>query len=486
MSEFDHLIPVMQRLLEFEVVLGPALASVGAGGLEQTAYDVIRQHASELGAEICAHELFTLSMYPSIQVSPPMVQSALIETISSTAAYLSHVRLGYLNIDESMILVAHRLVRKVFKDFGRDDVLALSFIVNAYDNCKVVHHYGQVLASQFVSGELHRPWIQYTLDLELAVHLLTKSMRVATKHGQEYVMLTNAGEHRYKTFGQFLRDSGFLRRRADLARRSQFSQLEEYDEMIEAISNITQIREDILHKSQIRPGMRVLELGCGTGEMTLSAGLYKLVGPEGQVIATDPSIGMLARARNKLERFHDANVQFVEAAAEELPFEDNSFDAVVGCEFLHFTNIPAVLREVHRVSKSGALFTTVYSLQFPKTNEFFLDWFAPVLIASEQSTQSMLPHDSVAKNAIEQLPYENAQIESYEAITYYQNPEIMVKFTAQVANFFEASMEELPWRAQQDMVVLLTERGHDIVYKYGADALVQIQPSQFLQARVVK
>ena len=442
MSEFGHLIPVMKSILECEVILGPALASVGVGGLDRRTYDIVYEHASELTEEVCGNRHFTLSVRHGLEVTPPVVQAVLVEAISSTAAYLSHIRLGYLEIDEPMVLVAHRLIRKVLHDFGRDDVLTLSLMVNTYDNCKVVHHYGKVLLSQFVSGELHRPWIQYTLDLELAAHLLTETMRSVIQDGQQYVALTDVGQHRYKQYAEFLRDSGFLRRRADLARRSQFSQLEEYDEMVRNLSNIAQVREDVLRESEIHPGMKVLELGCGTGEMTLTAGLYKMVGNEGQVIATEPSVGMLARARDKLKLYPDANVRFVEAAAEDLPFEDNSFDAVVGSAFLHFTDIPRVLREVHRVCKSGALFTTAYILQFPQTSDFFLEWFAPVLTSSgSEQSKHMLPTETTVADAIKDLPYENVRIESDKVIGYYQYPEMMVKFTVQVANFFDGAME---------------------------------------------
>ena len=487
MEKLDHLIPVMQKILASEVLLGPALASAGIGGLDKKAYDIVYQHAAELAEEICGNQPFTLAMYPNIQVTLPMVQSALIETISSTAAYLSHVRLGYLNIDDPMIFVAHRLVRKMLHDFGRDDVLTLNFVVNGYDNCKVVHHYGRVLESQFVSGELHRPWIQYKLDLELAVHLLTGTMKLILDGNEHYVGLTEIGNRRYRQFAEFLGRTGFLRRRSDLARRSHFSQLEEYDEVIRSLTNIERLREDVLRESKISPGMRVLELGCGTGEMTLSAGLFKLVGSDGEITATDPSVGMLARANRKLRDFPATNVKFVQAAAEDLPFEDNTFDAVVGCLFLHFTDIPTVLREVHRVCKPGAMFTTIYGLQFPRADGFFTEWFAPVLFSGASTEQKiMLPDEATVSDAIRELPYESTRIASHEVMTYYQYPEMAVKFTVQVANFFDAAMEELPWKAQQETIETLVQRGHDILRKHGAERLVQIHPGQFLQASVVK
>ncbi len=487
MSAFDRLIPVMRSIMESEVILGPALASAGVGGLDKYMDDIVYEHASELADETCRHQPVTISMNPGVEITPPVVRSGMVEAITSTAAYLSHIRLGTLDIDEPMVLVAHRLVRKAIQDYGVDDVLTLSLIVNAYDNCKAVHHYGRMLVSQFVSGELHRPWIHYTLDLELAAHLLTETMRIVVDDGQQYAALTEVGQHRYRQYAEFLRDSGFLRRRADLARRSQFSQMEDYDHVVASLSSIREARRDVLHECRIQPGMKVLELGCGTGEMTLATGLYKLVGREGQVIATDPSVGMLTRARDKLKSYPDANVKFVEAAAEALPFEDDSFDAVVGCAFLHFTEIPKVLREVHRVCRPGALLTTNFALQFPQTSEFFTDWFAPVLVSSPSDTSTnMLPTETTAVNAVQELAYEDVRIEPYEITLLYRDPEKVVKFMVRVGNFFDVAMEELPWKAQQDMIHLLIERGHDILQKHGPEQLVEIHPGQLLQARVVK
>lgn len=487
MNEFNHLMSVMRRILNSEVVLGPAVASAGVGGLDEHAYGIVYENAAELTREICNNRPFTLPMYPGIQVSPPMVRSTLVECLSSTAAYLSHIRLGYLHIDEPMILVAHRLLQMAFRENQMYDVLTLSFMVNAYDNCKVVQHYGRVLNEEFVSGELHRPWIQYSLDLELAVHLLTGTMKIVTEDAQQYVVLTEVGEERHKQFAEFLKESGFLRRRTDLARRSQFSQLVEYDEMMQSLGNLEQLRQDILRESGITSGMRVLELGCGTGEMTLTSGLYKLPGANGQVVATDPSVGMLARARDKLALYPDANVKFVEAPAEDLPFADNTFDAVVGCAFMHFTNIPVVLREVYRVAKPGATFTTIYGLKFPQDNDFFLEWFAPVLELFESTGEEhALPSEDFVRTAIRDIPYEDVRIEPYEAITCYDQPEMVVKFLIQVGNLFDGVMEKMPWKAQQDMMELLIARGQRVLEKYGSERLVQVHPEQFLQARVMK
>jgi ubiquinone/menaquinone biosynthesis C-methylase UbiE len=67
---------------------------------------------------------------------------------------------------------------------------------------------------------------------------------------------------------------------------------------------------------------RVLEIGVGTG---LSIPLYP---PVDELVATDPSEPMLRRARRRAAEA-GRDVTFVEAPAEQLPFEDDSFDTVV-------------------------------------------------------------------------------------------------------------------------------------------------------------
>lgn len=73
----------------------------------------------------------------------------------------------------------------------------------------------------------------------------------------------------------------------------------------------------------VSPGMRVLDVGAGTGNAAAAA----LAAGAVDVVASDPEPRMLAAGR---ERLGDA-VTWVEAGAEELPFADGSFDVVLSC-----------------------------------------------------------------------------------------------------------------------------------------------------------
>src|SRR5579872_1062657 len=69
-------------------------------------------------------------------------------------------------------------------------------------------------------------------------------------------------------------------------------------------------------------GMRVLDVGCGTGDDVRA--IAEIVGTSGKVVGIDPSAAMIREART---RGVPGNVEFLEASAESLPFESASFDA---------------------------------------------------------------------------------------------------------------------------------------------------------------
>ncbi len=79
--------------------------------------------------------------------------------------------------------------------------------------------------------------------------------------------------------------------------------------------------------AEIPPGSKVLDLGCGAGLDSLIAG--RRVSERGSVIGVDFSEVMLARAQEAACEAGAANVEFHQADAESLPFDEDSFDVAL-------------------------------------------------------------------------------------------------------------------------------------------------------------
>ena len=104
--------------------------------------------------------------------------------------------------------------------------------------------------------------------------------------------------------------------------------------------------------ARLRSGMRVLDLGSGTGYPALLGA--QTVGPSGTVIGLDLAEQMLAAARRKATALGLANVTFRTGDVTALPFEPNSFDAVTSRFCLMFLpEIPKAAAEIARVLKPG-------------------------------------------------------------------------------------------------------------------------------------
>lgn len=117
-------------------------------------------------------------------------------------------------------------------------------------------------------------------------------------------------------------------------------------------------------------GLHFLEVAAGTGRMTR---FLKLAYPKAKVTVLDLSYPYLKKARENLSHFE--KVDFVQGAAEDLPFQDAKFDAVVSCFLFHELPIEVrrrAIKEGFRVLKEGGLFGFVDSVQNEDAKQF--DW----------------------------------------------------------------------------------------------------------------
>ena len=112
------------------------------------------------------------------------------------------------------------------------------------------------------------------------------------------------------------------------------------------------------HETWIRPafaqlgdlhGKRVLDYGCGHGMAAVV-----LARRGACVTGFDLSPGYIAEARQRALA-NDLAIEFLQADAEQLPFDDQSFDAVWGCAILHHLDLKRAGQELQRVLRPGGV-----------------------------------------------------------------------------------------------------------------------------------
>ncbi|MGC6454767.1 MAG: methyltransferase domain-containing protein [Candidatus Puniceispirillaceae bacterium] len=115
-------------------------------------------------------------------------------------------------------------------------------------------------------------------------------------------------------------------------------------------------RKAILDALTITPGDRIIDIGCGAGQ--LLGHLAKAVGESGKVIGLDPSADQLAQAKIGCSEF--ANISFLEKGADDTGLTDNSCDAATSTQALEYIpDVDAALSEIRRILKLGASFVNI-------------------------------------------------------------------------------------------------------------------------------
>lgn len=136
--------------------------------------------------------------------------------------------------------------------------------------------------------------------------------------------------------------------RAGFVREMFDSTAEDYDRMetLLAFGSGKWYRGEALKRAGLQHGMRVVDIGTGTGMVAAEAA--KIVGDPTLVFGVDPSPKMVANARVP------AGVQMMEGKAESIPFPDNHFDFLsMGYALRHISDLRVAFSEFHRVLKPG-------------------------------------------------------------------------------------------------------------------------------------
>ncbi len=150
------------------------------------------------------------------------------------------------------------------------------------------------------------------------------------------------------------------------------------------------MREDTIELARLKPGEKVLEVGCGTGSLAIAA--KAKAGPTSRIFGTDPTLEMIEAARQKANQA-GLDINFQTGLVENIDFPDDSFDLVLSSFMVH--HLPGDdlqekgFAEMYRVLKPGGRLVVV---DFePPLNLFVRGVLRPILGNMLEIDNSALP-----------------------------------------------------------------------------------------------
>ena len=128
---------------------------------------------------------------------------------------------------------------------------------------------------------------------------------------------------------------------------------EELNRLIDQARLFGELTEDVFVRAGIGPGMRVLDVGCGAGDVSFL--LARMVGPSGAVVGVDRSEDAVAMANARAQAMGLAQVSFSQGELEDISL-DPPVDAAVGRFVLMYSSEPSIaLRRVATNVRAGGI-----------------------------------------------------------------------------------------------------------------------------------
>jgi len=181
------------------------------------------------------------------------------------------------------------------------------------------------------------------------------------------------------------------------------------------------ITEKTLRQMGLRPGERVLDLGCGSGWATRLLARLVADGPEGfgQVVGVDVSDEMIRLARTASKDFD--NILYVWGSAQQIPWEENFFDKMLSVEsFYYYADQDRALSEIFRVmAPRGQIFILI---NLYKDNPYSLQWVdklkVPVHVRSSAEYVELLQKHAFEKVGARQIPDDTPTPDDYQTKSF--------------------------------------------------------------------
>ncbi len=479
----------LRLLLDQAVFFDPWLGAITERDLDPRAEFALEEHVAAFLAQYWtiqekARSLGALPVYGDIVHD--VLRTAALATACMRGVYEGLPRVP--NED-----AVHRLFVELaeFADLhGVGPFVRAALSVLAYEDLLAIEYFGGVREDDFLTGRLHRPWVERPLDDELSVMLAIGTCEITLREDIRFIQITSYGRERLVEISRALQAAGFLSRRVQALYIAHFDeQGADYDHIFDKlVPSVPEKRREFLDFCQVEPGSRVLEIGSGTGLFTVESGLASRVGDAGIVYALDPSLEMTLVAKRRVREQGLRNVRFLFGRAEQVPFEDGSFDSVVGCLALHFTDARLALSEAQRLLVPGGQVSMFWSLPWDlKRVPAFAEWIAPLQRMMQHPKESGFTDRRFltlreAEDLLHDLGYVDIEVREVHLRHELHHVEDTVRAILSLS-LYQREFEQLPWAAREDLIRLLLARGEELVQRHGKAAFSFLNAAAFLRAR---
>lgn len=461
----SRLAQLIRRTLDAGVVLDTWMN----GQEEEQVTDAALSRLIQEEDRLTQQALATLAMFPSHTMPPAYVRAACHELLFSTAMYHAQRTKGVRQVDVADVSDAAQSVRALAdQPQGLTDLGRFFITVSSHEDLNAIDYYGRMPVEDFLQGRLHRPWSNAVLSAHLDLYRrLDLVDQIYTGTGDR-LRLTPEGRDALTQIHGVLEEAGELAWRAENQRWVIFGETN-YDAVLsKVVPDGDAATVGYIDTLELRPGMRVLEVGCGTGRATVDLGLCERVAPGGTVTALDPNRVLLNRLTEKGRARGISNVEVVQGRGEALPFPDNAFDVAVAIISLHFTDWERTVAEMTRVTKPGGLVSALSPAPAFDVHDIPVValWFRPLDQLAKRFGIPMVEHNGLPVGALEQTfrsHLDQVVMRGVPTIADASDYRAFMAFMVRGAALFQGVLSRLPYQERWDLIARLEATGAELI-----------------------
>lgn len=457
---------LIRRALEAGIVLDTWLDGQPEEEVLPGAGELLSRTAETLTREALESRV----IYPNYLMPPGYVHTVFSETLTASALYAAQQRTSYRRVTAEL---AQEAIRAVLDFVTREPegLLAVGILygqIALHENLNAIDYYCDMKREDFVHGTLHRPWTNALLDDELDLYIQAGLVEVYRRRDADILLLTDSGREAMELSRRLMEASGELKWRSRRQRWVRFHEIE-YDRVGPIVfPDAGTENRRYLQNLPFPPAGHILEIGAGTGRATVDLGLARRLVPPGRLVATDPSAKLLEQLRRKAQAAGLTHIEIVQTAAEELPFADHTFDAVVAVSALHFTDLERAVREMARVTKPGGLVTGWVPMKKDLLEIPIIPvWFRPVIRLAERYGVSFGEYLGVSPGELEAVFRQGGLVDVRSVPSgsrvMTRDYRAFLDFMVMGGSFFQNILSRVPYEERKKLLAYLDQTGSELV-----------------------